>query len=284
MRCRAIKANKVKWGEMVGEENIKHILNTLHKEVSKWSKNLFLLPRGKAGCDFIKELTHLLNLFVNDDRKWSRLALSMFHLFIPMLQKPSPKSKAKENSKFLQKRLGWWASGDLSSLLAENRVIQQNLKKKLEIKQKFKQRAFCQLMLLGKVSKAMNHIDHDDITLGVHQITDEIKELLEEKHPAGSDAKPEVLLPLTADPPQPVIFEMIDAESVQKAAKKIQGSGGPTLIDADGWRHILCSKSYGKHSIDLCESIANLAKKLCREKVHPESLKEFISYLVVLSR
>ena len=132
-------------------------------------------------------------------------------------------------------------------------------------------------MLQGKISKAMNFINNEDVTLGVHTITDDIKQLLQDKHPIGKSADPEILLPDVAETPQPVIYEGIDADAVYKAAKQIQGSGGPTLIDADGWRHILCSKSYGKASVDLCESIANLAKKLCREEIHPDTLHEFIA-------
>ena len=95
--------------------------------------------------------------------------------------------------------------------------------------------------------------------------------------PEGKPAESDILLPETAEAPQPVLFEGIDGESVYKAAKKLQGSGGPTQMDADGWRHILCSKSYGKASVDLCESIANLAKKLCREEIHPDSLNELVA-------
>ena len=111
---------------------------------------------------------------------------------------------------------------------------------------------------------ADNQLETEDITLGVHSLDEEIKLLLEEKHPTGRPAELDILLPETAEAPQPVIFESIDGESVYKAAKKLQGAGGPTQMDADGWRHILCSKSYGKASVDLCESVANLAKKLCR--------------------
>ena len=90
-------------------------------------------------------------------------------------------------------------------------------------------------------------------------------------------ASEDILLPDEATEPLPVIYEEIDAEKVHKAALKLQGSGGPSLMDADGWRHILCSKSYGKVSVNLCQAIADLAKKLCREDVHPDSLKEFVA-------
>ena len=194
-----------------------------------------------------------------------------------MLQKPNPKSKAKENIQYLDKRLKWWKNGDLTSLLTENRVIQQRLKKKLQKREENKQRSFCNLMLAGKVSKAMAFINNDDITLGVHPFSDEVKEHLEKKHPVGKAADPEILLPDNGVAPQPVIYEDIDADLVYKAAKKLQGSGGPSLIDADGWRHMLCSKSYGKASVALCDAIASLAKKLCREEVHPSCLSEFLA-------
>ncbi len=239
MRCLSIKANKIKWGDMEGEEIVNNKISSIYNEVTKWQKNLFMLPRGKVGCDFIKEMTKILNLFVNDDKKWGRLALKILHVFIPlMLQKPSPKSKAKENAKFLLKRLNWWFLGDLKSLLAENRVIQQRLQKKTKKMQESKQKAFCRLMLLGKVSKAMNFINNDDVTLGVHLINNEVKQILQEKHPVGRPVDQDYLLPDNGETPQPVIFEEIDGDSVYRAAKKIQGSGGPTLIDADGWRRL----------------------------------------------
>ena len=123
----------------------------------------------------------------------------------------------------------------------------------------------------------MKFINNDDEILGVHPITDKIKELLQEKHPKGRNIDQDILVPDIALDPQPVIYEEIDADTVQKAAKNIHGSGGPTLIDADGWRHMLCSKAYGKASVNLCQAIADLAKKLCREEIHPDNLNEFVA-------
>ena len=103
MLCASIKANKIKWGEMEGEEAIRKCISETYAEVTKWRKNLFMLPRGKAGCDYIKEKTRQLYLFINDT-KWSRVALAMVHILGPlMLQKPSKKSKARGNALYLQK-------------------------------------------------------------------------------------------------------------------------------------------------------------------------------------
>ena len=48
-------------------------------------------------------------------------------------------------------------------------------------------------------------------------------------------------------------------------------------MDADGWRHILCNKSYGKFSHQLCGAIAELAKIISTEEVNPHLLNEFLS-------
>ena len=276
VRCQSILANRVKWGDLTGEMVIAQKIKLVYEEVITWSKNFFLLPRGKVGTDFIKELTKLFRLFNEKDKKWSRLALPLVHIFLPlMLQKPSKKSKAKDNIKYLQKRLEWWYTGNIKSLLSEAREIQKRLSKGIVKRKETREKAFCRLMLLGKVGQAMKFINNEDVTLGVHHLSDQVVDILEKKHPEPELVDSTVMLPPQRNDPEPVIFEIIDGENVYKTAKMLQGSGGPTLVDAELWKHILCSKSYGKFSKDLCEEIANMTKILCTEIVHPDCLKEF---------
>ena len=276
MRCLSIRGNRIKWGEFEGEQAIRDCIKSTYEEIIKWRKNLFLLPRGKAGTDFIKELTRLLYLFI-DDTKWFRVALSLVHIFLPMmLQKPSSNSKARENAKYLEARLKLWSEGKISLLMKECKEIQTRLAEKLEKKKENKDKAFTRLMLLGKIGPAMKYINNEDQTLGVHPLNETIKNILQEKHPKKQDVSNDILLPASAPTPHPVIFEEIDATKVHTAALHLSGSGGPTLIDADGWKRILCSKAYGNASMNLCQGIADLAKKLCREEIHPDSLHEFV--------
>ena len=90
-------------------------------------------------------------------------------------------------------------------------------------------------------------------------------------------ANEEILLPPTAEPPQPIIFEEITADQVQRVAKKMKGSGGPTQVDSEIWRDFLCSKAFGKDSIELCQAIAELSKRLCTEEIDSICLKEFLA-------
>ena len=132
-------------------------------------------------------------------------------------------------------------------------------------------------MLQGKVSKALKFINNDSDTKGVHQITDDIEKMLKEKHPQAKPAANDTLLEDTYETPEPVIFEEITAELVQKVAKQIDGSGGPTKVDSDFFQHIVCSKFYGKATENLCIAIADMTKRLATEYVEPEVLHHFVA-------
>ena len=121
---------------------IRSELTGVYDEIIKWSRNLFMLPRGKSGERFIKELTRLLYLFVNKTA-WESLSLQLVHVFIPiMLQKPSSKSKARDNAKYLLDRLEKWKNGDIKSLMDEARVIQDKLKRRKQSEKSSIQKGF----------------------------------------------------------------------------------------------------------------------------------------------
>ena len=60
-----------------------------------------------------------------------------------------------------------------------------------------------------------------------------------------------------------------------KAAMHTRGSGGPSQIDAEVWRQILCSKSFQPASGNLCEQIAIFARKINRFCVDPHGLMAY---------
>ena len=206
--------------------------------------------------------------------------ITLLHIFMPIiLQKPSAKSKARDHSKYLAQRLEKWTKGELVGLMAEAREIQKRHQKIVSQKTTNKTKLFCHYMLLGKISQATKLINQDDSVIGVHPVDDEILEILRKKHPKAAHSPsvtPKVEIG-TEETVQPVVFESIDETAIHDAAKKTFGSGGPTQVDADGWKHILCSKSYGKSSEVLCQSIADMAKRLCTEEVDPGMLNELLS-------
>ena len=119
-------------------------------------------------------------------------------------------------------------------------------------------------MMFGKIGPAAKYINNDDSIKGVHSLDEQIKDILQDKHPQARNVEPQIILEHTAAPPEPVIFEAITANSVQKVARNMKGSGGPSLVNSDIWKDFLCSKALNSSAqTQLCQSIADLARRLC---------------------
>ena len=57
----------------------------------------------------------------------------------------------------------------------------------------------------------------------------------------------------------------------------MKGAAGPSGIDSDLWKRILCSKSYGKIATNACDSIARMCRRLCTEYVDPDSISSLVA-------
>jgi len=187
--------NRVKWGDLSGLDDITLVIEDINARITTWRANMFELPRSQAGKDFVKEATRLLKLF-NTRTRWEPLAINILLIFFPMmLQKPSARSKSKDHSRYLLKRLQSWKEGSLEEIISEAEVIQKRMttssKKK---KEEGKVRGFSRLMMEGKVRQALRLVDADNMIDGVHVIDDEIRSTLEAKHPLAVQAVDEVLL------------------------------------------------------------------------------------------
>ena len=100
-------------------------VNSIYDEIVHFRRNVFNIPSGKAGKNFIAELTFWLRQF-NSPSHLNSISLKVF-MILPslMLQKPSAKSKAKEHSTCLSRRLDLWKNGDLGILVKEIKQIQK---------------------------------------------------------------------------------------------------------------------------------------------------------------
>jgi len=182
-----------------------------------------------------------------------------------MLQKPSMKSKAKDHSRYLQKRLQLWIIGDLHLLISECIEIRRRLVAAKEKSGFNLTQSFSRLMLAGNLSQASKIINR--ASGGVLEMNDNVKQLLYlKKHPKASIADSNYVLSGPEQKVKEVFFENIDGEFVCKVAKLMSESGGPTLIDCECWNHMLCFNNFKVQQRNLCDAIAKLAKQLCTTK------------------
>ena len=151
------------WGKL-SFEDVMQTINSIYDEIVFWRKNVFLLPSGAAGKSYIVEMNNLIEAWISDSTPKKNFALKAV-MIMPalLLQKPSFKSKAKDHSDCLKRRMNSWREGDFDKLLSEARAIQSKL-------QPFKKRSdpehlaktFAKLMLQGKVNAALKLLDNSN--------------------------------------------------------------------------------------------------------------------------
>ena len=219
-------------------------LNAAYDEAVHWRPNLFKVPYGKAGKSFVSELTRMYKAFATSSAMESIAMKAAVVLPILLLQKPSAKSKAKDHSACLQRRMITWLDGNLNDLVSEGRTIQQHFHKS---RQKYSEqrlaRSFANLMFEGKTKAAIRLLSEETKGGMLHlgdkvDTTTTVRDVLVDKHPPGQPAHPESLIDDVPPEVHPVLFESIDASMLRSAALRTTGAAGPSGLDAISWRRL----------------------------------------------
>ena len=277
------------WGDVDGGTLV-NLVTRSYNEVVHWQRNLFNVPSGSTGKDFIRELTRLIDGF-SQRSTFEGIALCaamlMPHL---LLQKPHAKSKAKEHVTILERRLTAWRQGRIAELLHEGRALQYHLKARGEIKVDDNvARSFAKRVHQGRIRSALRLLDKVNARGGVLPLDKtlpdtgkNVRQILKEKHPEANIPPCEVLLPLTEEQNtnyHPVIYQQITAGAIRSAVLRVEGGAGPSGIDAQGWRR-LCT-SFGVVSDDLCRALADFTRRILSEPIPVEHLEAYVACRLV---
>ena len=275
------------WGSLDGL-NCVSIISKSYDVVVHWRPNLFRLPAGRTGEHFVKELSRLFTAFASKSSLES-IALKAAFLFQNLiLQRPSTKTRPKDISDHIDRRLSLWHEGAFSELLHECQTIQSHLPKMSPSSRNDDlARDFANLMTDGRVGQALRLLNHKSkgrvLDLDSHINADDpssslVRDVLHEKHPPQGPIDPEAILlneTIPADhDPHFVLFENLNSDLIRKTALRTSGAAGPSGVDALGWRRFCTSF---KASRDLCHSLASVARRLCTSYVDPSSLSAFVA-------
>ena len=126
----------------------------------------------------------------------------------------------------------------------------------------------------GKISAAIKFLDKEN-SAGVLALSDSVIKELKSKHPQSAPIADDSLLYGPIDFVPKCFFDSINKESILKAAMMTNGSAGPSGMDADSYRRILCSKNFSAVSKELREEIATLTKNLLTSSYHPQFLEAY---------
>ena len=181
------------WGNIKGGETI-ILMNSCYEKVDYWSRNLFLLPEGSSGKDYIRETTRILNAWV-DKSPLRQCAMTAIHIMPALLlQKPSKYSKSKDHTLALERRLKLWKEGEFLQLMREAEALQRRLPKVIAKRditttsKKFQDR-IQKGNVNGKIKLLKNNMQG-----GVFPLNKETINLLRQKHPKSQNPNEDFLL------------------------------------------------------------------------------------------
>lgn len=151
------------WGSLKGLD-ILHIFNKAYDEIIKWRRNLFKVPSGKHGKEFVRCTSSLINHFNNDSSLQQAAMTALMVMPALLLQKPSRRSKTKDHNRHLENRLKMWQDGNITGLIKEGKAIQKRLYTS-KPKPQHTHQVFTRLMLQGKVAAALRWVTNKSGTL-----------------------------------------------------------------------------------------------------------------------
>ena len=97
------------------------------------------------------------------------------------------------------------------------------------------------------------------------------------KHPPAAEIEEDSFLYGLLDLNSPNIFDQIDERMIYIAVMKTKRSAGPSGMDAELYRRILCSKNFHAEGKLLSEEIATMTTNLLKTSYHPSLLESFTS-------
>ena len=168
-------------------------IQIIYENIITWKKNLFKVPTGSAGKNYIKLLTAWITKF-NKGTSFQGLVMKVV-MILPNLihQKPSATSESKDHTKALVHRLQKWNDGMIKELWDENQIIQKKLTSKPPRSSDDISRVFSKLMFEGKVTQALKFLDESANNL-VLPPTTEVVEKLRSLHPDSQPIAPGTLI------------------------------------------------------------------------------------------
>ena len=253
--------------------------------VMKWRRNLFLVPYGSAGGRFVDELAKLIQSFADgsnlQDVAWKAVAVAC-HL---LLQKPNDSRLMGNHAEHLSRRLALWQTGDIDALLAEGKCIQCHLthpqpSAASSSTQDKDDALFSKLVFSGRVHSALRYLSQDAArgVLRTEDVVDvdtgkTVHDALLEKHPAPAPAQDEVLMPGEPAAVAPILYQRITPELIRNVSRRMNGSSGPSGLDAAAWCRMLTG--YKEASNRLSLAMAAAARLLCTASISSEALYAF---------
>ena len=192
------------------------IFKEIFDKSTHWRRNIFSLPSGKVGKDFINEMTKLIDLWCNKDTDAKFMLYGLMILPKLILQKHTKNPNAKNIKQTMSRRLELWKEEKFYDLFTEALAIQTRIKEPKTISNDEDiLMSFRRLMSNGKINAAMKVLENTNGT-GILPINNDTTNMLNDKHPKGEDDKKDMILQGPLKFIDPIIFEELTPDLIKK--------------------------------------------------------------------
>ena len=139
-------------------------------------------------------------------------------------------------------------------------MIQKRITKSKKPEPPNRSKILAKLVMEGQINSALRFLSEEDCGC-LLPLGDDVMRQLKNKQSSAQDAQLGALLFGPAEDAPHILYHEMKGKMVREAALKNKGSGGPSGINANGFRRILACKSFKKASTGLCNAIAGLSKR-----------------------
>jgi len=136
---------------------------------------------------------------------------------------------------------------------------------------------FSNLMMCGRVKDAL-HLFSDDSHGGPLSMNSSVMDALLTKHPKKWATVPSTLVgdpSVSVSSPYPIVLDQLDTICICQAILRTSGAAGLSVLDAAAW-HYMCT-CFQRVSLDLCDALSAVSRRLCTTFVDPAGLFAFVS-------
>ena len=199
------------WGEYDSVTFSESLEDAYHKVVH-WRKNTFRVPYGRAGKEFVIEMSRLYRAYADCSALEAIALKAATVMSVLLLQRPFRSSKPRDHSACLERRMSIWKKGDIKSLLTEGLSLQKRLPKlSTPSNESNLARTFSRLMFQGKTNAALQLLSQhgkggilraEEMINAGDGSQKRVLDILRSKHPPAQPISQDALLLTNTDPPE----------------------------------------------------------------------------------
>lgn len=255
-----------------GEEDEWHLR---WKSAMRLQGRQYSLPQGSVGRKFVDILANEIQTVIRRVNSSEKI----FFFCATVLQKDKLINIGSDIRRLITKRMDMWCNNLFDELLQEAVRCNRQMKKPLvQCNEDHKIRIFTRLVLNGKLRDATRWLTDRSgggVLLPNTILADgrTVFQTLQNKYPPQKSPDEQNFLPCEN---LPIMIDIdVSAQHVEKIARYLHGSAGPSGTDADQWKSMLLR--FGSHSARLREAIASLTRWLANGIIDWNSIKALLT-------